>query len=118
MKVITLNKIVEFIESKYGKQTVERIKIKGVAGNTPDIVIIHDEGAKCITPFMNDDFELDFHYTEESENATRCILLKSDLEDFNTTQPFMGSREALNGKLVINNEIPTREELLPYFYTL
>lgn len=118
MKVITLKKIVEFIESKYGTQEVEKIKIKGTAGNTPDIIIIHDAGSDCIKPYMNDDFELEFECTKDSEDVTRCILLQSELEDFNADEPFMGSREALSGMLVINGEIPTREELLPYFYTL
>ena len=114
MKVITLERIKDFVEDRHGKQIVSKFNIKG-CDRKSGIVVIHNEGTDNLKAFINNDGELEF--TDEHAGI-HCILLETDLEDFNEEHPFIKSREALAGYLVIDGEVPSEEELKPYLYTL
>lgn len=111
MKVITLKNIKKFIENKHGEQTISRIGIKGDTIQS-GIYIIHDKGTVCPEAYLNSNDELEFN---NEHDKIHCILLESDIEDFNSEHPFIKSREALSGKLVIDNKVPTEEELKGYW---
>ena len=114
MKVITLENIVKIIENKHGKQSVSKVNIpdETVASG---IIIIHDCGTICPAPYLNCNDELEFN---NEHDKVHCILLESDMNDFHGDHPFIKLREALDGVLVIDNKVPTEEELKPYLFKL
>lgn len=114
MKVITLERIKDFVSDRHGEQVVSKINIKG-CDKKSGVVIIHDAGTEKLKAFINEYNELEF--TDEHAGV-HCILLETDLEDFNEEHPFIKSREALAGYLVIDGKVPSEEELKPYLYTL
>ena len=114
MKVITLERIKDFVEDKHGKQMISRFNIKG-CDKKSGIVVIHDEGTEKIKAFINSDNELEF--TDEHDGV-HCILLETDLEDFSAEHPFIKSREAFAGTLVVDNKVPTEDEISKYLYKL
>lgn len=114
MKVITLERITDFVKAKHGEQTVSKFNIKG-CDRKSGIVVIHDAGTDNLKAFINEDGELEF--TDEHDGI-HCILLETDLDDFNATHPFIKRQEALSGSLVIDGQIPTEDELYKYFYTI
>ena len=114
MKVITLERIKDFVEDRHGKQVVSKINIKG-CDKKSGVVVIHDAGTEKLRAFINGAGELEF---VDEHDRIHCILLETDLEDFNAEHPFIKCREALAGYLVIDGETPSEEELRPYLYTL
>lgn len=114
MKVITLDNIVKFIETKHGKQSVSRINIKDETIQS-GVICIHDVGTVCTEAYLNSNDELEFN---NEHGRVHCILLESDMKDFNGEHPFIKSREALNGYLVIDGVVPTEEELENYWFKL
>ena len=114
MRVITLSNIVKFIEDKHGKQSVDRIFIPDETVDS-GIIVIHDSGTVCPTAYTDSNDELKFN---NNHNRVHCILLEEDLEGFNDEHPFIKSREALSGALVIDGETPSEAELWDYFFIL
>lgn len=114
MKVITLDRIKDFIEDKHGEQTISRFSFKGF-NKKPGIVVIHNAGNNKLKTFINENNELEF---SNKHGDIHCILLETDLEDFDATHPFIKLREALTGTLVIDNKIPTEDEISKYLYKL
>lgn len=114
MKVITLERITDFITAKHGAQVVTRTKIAGADKNN-GVTIIHDAGTPCIGAFMNAEGELEF---SGDHDGIHCILLESDMNDYYKMYPFIKSREALSGVLVIDGETPSEDELSSYMYKL
>lgn len=114
MKVITLENIVKLIENKHGKQSVSKININNETVQS-GIYIVHDQGTICPEAYLNNNDELEFNNNHE---RVHCILLESNVHDFDKEHPFIKSREALSGHLVIDNEVPTEEELDGYWFIL
>ena len=115
MKVITLERIKDFVESKHGKQTISKFSIEGDVGPKNGIVVIHDEGTKCLRAYINKADELEF---SGDESKVHCILLETDLEDFYEEHPFIKLREAIAGALVVDNSVVTEEEIHKYLYKI
>lgn len=114
MKLITLENIVKYIESKHSKQVVTRTVIQG--DKKPNgIIFIHDEGVENLEAFRT---QVGILFSDTVDKRVHCILLESDMNDFDKEHPFIKSREALSGILVIDNEIPTEDDLGKYFYKL
>lgn len=114
MKVITLERIKDLIESKHGKQTVTRTTIANREEHA-GITIIHDAGTPCVGVYADENDEIQFN---GEHDGIHCILLESDMDDYHTMYPFIKSREALSGVLVIDGETPSEDELCSYMYKL
>ena len=114
MKVITLERIKDFVEAKHGEQTISKFNIKG-CDKKSGIVVIHDAGTDKLKAFINKNDELEF---SDEHDGIHCILLETDLDDFYATHPFIKLREALAGALVVDNKVPTEDEISKYLYKL
>lgn len=114
MKVITLERIKDLIESKNGKQTVTRTQIANREGKA-GITIIHDAGTPCVGVYEDEKGEIQFN---GDHAGIHCVLLETEVNDYHEMCPFIKSREALSGVLVIDGETPTEDELWSYMYKL
>lgn len=94
MKVITLDKLTEYISEKHGKQTIFR-------DNDNKKVFIYNAGAE-----------------HTDLNNVHCTLDFSHINDLNTAYPFIKSREAEAGALVIDGIVPKFDDLKGYTYKL
>lgn len=94
MKVITIEKLAEYIETKHGKQTITK-------DNNSLKLVIHNENTDY-TNKSNVHCEIDFNF----------------VNDLNSEYPFIKSREAEAGALVIDGKIPRLEELNGFVYKL
>lgn len=94
MKVITIEKLAEYIGTKHGTQTITR-------DNEKLKLVIHNENTKH-TDKLGVHCELDYKF----------------IEDLNHDYPFIKSREAEAGALVIDGKVPRLEELNGFVYTI
>lgn len=114
MKIITLENIVKYIEDKHGKQVLTKTTVKG-DDKCNGIVFIHDEGVENLEAFRK---QVGILFSDTVDKRVHCILLEKDICDFNKEHPFIKSREALDGVLVIDNKIPSEDDLRGYWYKL
>ena len=94
MKVITLEKLTEYIETRHGKQEVTVDELKNQ-------VIIHNIGTD---------------YRES--NNIHCTVDLNHVCDLTHSHPFIKSREAEAGALVIDGVVPKFEDLTGFTYKL
>lgn len=94
MKVITLEKLTEYIETKHGKQNITVDKDNGK-------VIIHNLGSE-----------------HTDMNNMHCVIDLEFVCDLEHGVPFIKSREAEAGALIIDGVVPKFEDLSGYTYKL
>lgn len=110
MKVITLERLKDFIESKVGKEQ----QIIFFRGSTSDdgVVVFLDNG--CFVSIKSDTKVEDL----ETMNNVNCVINFKDIEDIHNQHPFIKSREAINGVIKVCGYVSSEEELSPYFFKL
>jgi len=114
MKIVALKDIKRLIESKHGRQAVD---IVDIGNDTSSLLVIHNVNSEVPSAYMNKDDELAF---DNLHDDVHCILLDSDLEvdsaleGFGLDTVYMKLESALNGRLVIDNEVLTEDELENY----
>ena len=110
MRVITLEKLREFVERKANhKQQI--ITFKQDSASEGAIIFMNDNCRVSVKGAMT------IEEVEAMDNVN-CVICFKDIEDLHSEHPFIKSREALSGVVKVCGTVPSEAELSPYFFTL
>lgn len=118
MKIITLDKIKEYIENIYGSQQISIVNIVNCTSNKNRIVIIHDSCSNCVKPTLNTSFDIVLRGDKKDIDSVRCTILEEDILDLDEKVPFMELKHAVSGKLKVCGTELTADELWHYTYII
>jgi hypothetical protein len=103
MRVITVEKIKEYIEDKYNKdQKLSLVKVEGKEKHNRAYVI-HDHNVECPRLYLDSNNEV---RVVNDDKRTHCIL------------PETVVNEALGGHLIIDGAVATARQLDGYWYKI
>ena len=103
MRVITLERLCDFIFDKVGKNQ----KIDTVSFNEKELVVIHDEDKW---------FNVDSIENMRKQDGVHCVIELEKLCETDSETPWIKSREALSGDLIVDGVTPSDDDLRTYMY--
>lgn len=114
MRVIVLEKIIELVSDIVNKeQKCTKTQVVFPSGATEDVLIIHDKDSVIDDEMITEGLLMTFE-----DIFVHSVIPLEDINDWGSSNPFICSREVLNGVLRVNGNLIDIDVLSKYLFTL